>query len=174
VNHLLTKAELLDVMQAERSNWVALLDEVGRARLTEPGAAGDWSLKDVIAHLTYYEDAIAAWLDRARRGEPQPPSEFAGLNMDERNAAIYERNKDRAVEDIVRDSERAFQRSLDAVQGLRDEDLHDHEFTRRYDSEYSAHDLIEGDTYGHYQEHIAMVRGWLEKQAAAYAAAGDR
>jgi hypothetical protein len=173
VNHLLTKPELLDVMRAERAKWVALLAEIGEARLTEPGAAGDWNLKDVIAHLTYYEDAISSWLDHARRGEPQPRSEFASLSMDERNAAIYERNKDRAIEDVLRDSERAFNRSLDAVQGLRDEDLHDHEFTRRYDSEYSAHDLIEGDTYGHYQEHIAMVQAWLEKQVAAQTVEGD-
>lgn len=171
MNHLLTKTELLDVMRAERVNWEALLAEIGEARFTGPLVEGEWSIKEVISHLTYYENSVARWLDHAQRGEPLPPSEFAGQSMDARNAVIRERNKDRALADVLRDSELAFHRSLDAVQRLHDEDLHDLEFTRRMGADYSAHDLIEGDTYGHYREHIEFVRGWLEKAQAAEAAA---
>lgn len=165
MDHLLTKAELLDVMRTERSNWESLLAEVGETRLTEPLVEGEWSIKEVISHLTYYENAVARWLDHVQRGEPLPPSEFEGLSMDERNAAIYARNKARSLADVLRDSEIAFNRSLDAVQRLRDEDIHDLDFTRHIGADYSAHDMIEGDTYGHYQEHIASVRAWLERQS---------
>jgi len=161
-----TIAELVDVMKTERTNWEALLAEVGAARLAEPGVEGDWSIKDIVAHLAHYEHAVVNWLTALLNGEPKPPSEFAGLSLDERNALIYERNRARSLADVLADSERAFKRSIDVVQRLRDEQLHDLTFTRRFGADYSAHDLIEGDTYGHYREHIAAVRAWLAGQRA--------
>ena len=32
-----------------------LLAEVGEERMTIPGVAGDWSIKDIIAHISVYE-----------------------------------------------------------------------------------------------------------------------
>lgn len=171
MNHLLSKAELLEVMRAERAKWIALLAEISEARFSEPLVEGEWSIKDVIAHLTYYENAVVRWLDHVQRGERLPPSELTGLSMDERNAIVRDRNTDRALADVLRDSELSFNRSLDAVQRLRDENLHDLEFTRRIGADYSAHDMIEGDTYGHYREHIEFVRGWLDKVGAVETAA---
>jgi len=39
----ITKASLLHELRAARADWDTLMDEVGPARMTEPGAAGDWS-----------------------------------------------------------------------------------------------------------------------------------
>jgi hypothetical protein len=86
--------------------------------------------------------------------------------MDERNARIHERNRTRSLAEVLRDSQDSFQRSINAVQGLRDEDLYDPEFTRGYGVAWTAHDLIEGDTYEHYQDHIISVQGWLARVAA--------
>lgn len=159
-----TIAELVEVMKMERANWTALLLEIGVSRLADPGVEGDWSIKDIVAHLTHYENAVADWLTALLNGAPKPPAEFAGLSMDERNALIYERHHTRSLAEVLADSERAFKRSIDVVRRLRDEQLHDLEFTRRFGVDYSAHDLIEGDTYGHYREHITSVRAWLAGQ----------
>jgi len=163
-NHL-TTAQLLEVMRTARSNWEALLTEAGEARLSEPGVEGDWSLKDIIAHISYYEGWAADCVAALRRGEPLPRSEYRGLELDERNARIYERNRERSLTDVLCDSQNSFQRSLDAIQGLRDEDLYDREFMRGYGVEWVVHELIEGDTYEHYQDHIASVRAWLDRVA---------
>jgi len=65
--------------------------------------------------------------------------------------------------DVLRDSQISFQRSIESVQGLHDKDLYDLEFTRAYGVDWTVHDLIEGDTYEHYQDHITSVRAWLER-----------
>ncbi len=161
----LTTAQLLDAMHTARSEWEALLEEVGEARLTEPGVEGDWSLKDILAHIAYYERWAADCVAAIRRGEPLPQSEYKGLELDERNARIYERNRERSLADVLCDSQNSFQRSLDAVQGLRDKDLYDREFMRGYGVEWVVHELIEGDTYEHYRDHIAPVRAWLDRIA---------
>jgi len=163
MNDHLTIAQLLEVMRTARSDWETLLGDVGEARLTEPGVEGDWSIKDIVAHITYYERWIADCLEAIQRGDPLPQSEYKGISIDERNALIYEHNRTQSLADVLRDSQISFQRSIESVQGLHDKDLYDLEFTRAYGVDWTVHDLIEGDTYEHYQDHITSVRAWLER-----------
>ncbi|CAG0935005.1 hypothetical protein TFLX_03829 [Thermoflexales bacterium] len=162
----LTTAQLLEVMHTARSNWEALLREAGEARLTEPGVEGDWSLKDIIAHITYFETWATNCLMAIRRGEPLPLPEYKGLSIDEENALIYERQRSLPLADVLRDSQISFQRSIESVQGLHDDDLYDVKFTRATGVAWSVHDLLDGDTYEHYQEHSVSVRAWLDRVAA--------
>jgi hypothetical protein len=161
-NHL-TTTQLLEVMRTARSHWEALLAEAGEARLTEPGVEGDWSLKDIIAHITYFETWAADNVLALQRGEPRPQAEYKGLEVDEENARIYERNRVKSLAEVLRESQTSFERSIDAVQGLHDEDLYDPAFTRKSGADWIVMDLIEGDTYEHYQDHITSVRAWLDR-----------
>jgi hypothetical protein len=165
MNDHLTTAQLLEVMRTARSNWETLLAEAGEARLTEPGVEGDWSLKDIMAHITYFETWATNCLMAIRRGEPLPQSEYKGLSVDEENALIYERLRALPLAAVLRDSRISFQRSLESVQGLHDNDLYDLEFTRAYGVDWTVHDLLAGDTYEHYQDHIAPARAWLDRVA---------
>ena len=167
MNDHLTTAQLIEVMRTARSDWDALLAEVGEARLTEPSVEGDWSMKDIVAHITYYESWVVDCLTAIQHGGPLPQLEFKGLDIDQRNAIVYARNRGRPLADILRDSQTSFDRSIDLVQRLRDEDLYDPEFTRQYGVEWTLHDLIEGDAYEHYRDHIASVRTWLEHAQTA-------
>ena len=163
-NHL-TTAQLLEVMRTARSNWEALLAEVGEARLTEPGVEGDWSLKDISAHITYFETWAADNVMAFRRGEPRPQSEYKGLEVNEENARLYERMRAKPLTQVLQESQASFQRSIEAVQGLRDEDLYDPGFTRVPDADWTVFDLVEGDTFEHYHDHSASVRAWLDRVA---------
>jgi hypothetical protein len=163
MNDHLTIAQLLEVMHTARSDWEALLADVGEARLTEPGVEGDWSIKDIVAHITYYESWVVDCLTAIQHGGPLPQPEFKGLEQDERNAIIYARNRGQPLADVLRDSQTSFNQSIDRVQRLRDKDLYDPEFTRPHGVEWTLHDLIEGDAYEHYRDHTASVRAWLER-----------
>ena len=165
MNNHLTTAQLLEVMRTARSNWEALLAEAGEARLTEPGVEGEWSLKDIIAHITYFETWATDNVMAFRRGEPRPQSEYTGLEVDEENARIYERMRAKSLPQVLQESRASFQRSIAAVEGLRDEDLYDPGFTRVPDADWTVFDLVEGDTFEHYHDHSASVRAWLDRAA---------
>ena len=165
MNNHLTTAQLIEVMRTARSNWEALLAEAGEARLTEPGVEGNWSLKDIIAHITYFETWAADNVMAFRTGAPRPQPEYTGLDVDEENARIYERLRAKPLAEVLQESQASFQRSLEAVQGLRDEDLYDPKFTRVPDADWTVFDLIEGDTFEHYNDHIISVRAWLNRVA---------
>ena len=77
--------------------WEAFLDQFGTARMDEPGVAGHWSMKDIIVHLTGWDQYVVARVQAARRGEPEPPPPWPAdlQNDDEINAWLYERNHGR-------------------------------------------------------------------------------
>src|SRR5919198_2082867 len=121
------KAQLLNDLHAENEGWEALLAEIGEARMTEPGVAGHWSMKDVVAHLTGWRQRTVARLQAAARGEPEPPSPWpAHLHTDDEiNDWIYEVNHDRSLAEVLSDSWQTFQALVEAIQALPEDDVID-------------------------------------------------
>src|SRR5262245_5735176 len=69
----MNKPELLNGVREEYRQWEALLNQIGEARMDQPGAVADWSIKDIIAHLTGWRRRTVARLQAAQRGEGEPP-----------------------------------------------------------------------------------------------------
>ena len=97
----MTKERLLATLRAERARWEALLDEVGAARMTEPGVVGSWSMKDLTAHLTAYQRPRGARMRGELTGIPPTMRELYDVErfpdgaetwtLDEQNEAIRSR-----------------------------------------------------------------------------------
>src|SRR3954470_11358383 len=102
----ISKAELLEKMQDERARWDELLERVGEERMGLPGVDGDWSVKDLIAHVAAYEQWTAEQIKAALTGEPAPPinddpeHEEDWLDVNKRNARIYLLNRDVPLDEI--------------------------------------------------------------------------
>jgi len=123
----MTKTELLDELKAENARWEALLSEIGEERMTQPGVAGDWSVKDIIAHLAGWRRRTVARLRAASRHEPEPPSPWpANLQEDDEiNNWIYETNRDRSLSDVLADSRQLFQQIVEALSAFPEKELQD-------------------------------------------------
>ena len=61
-----------------------------------PGPQPDWSVKDVIAHITWWESAMTNWVSRALTGEMLARTE----TPDEINARVYADNRDMPLETV--------------------------------------------------------------------------
>src|SRR5947208_570263 len=68
----ISKASILHELRAARAEWDALMVEVGEGRMTKPGAAGDWSVKDVVAHLSSYSRWFVNASEAHFRGQLPP------------------------------------------------------------------------------------------------------
>ncbi|MFQ6001234.1 MAG: DinB family protein [Anaerolineae bacterium] len=164
------KIKLLSALQTERARWEGLLAEVGEARMTQAGVEGEWSVKDIIAHVTAYEGWIAARLDSALRGETLR-LDIDRLDLEQRNAWIFEENRNRPLHDVLAESQQVFQQLLTLVQGLSDEDLTDpHRLEPFLDPLWTdglpVWRCIAVDSYEHYRQHIPSIRAWLDKSTS--------
>lgn len=117
------KSELLNWLQEQYRQWEAFLDQIGAARMDQPGVVAHWSMKDVVAHLTGWNHSLVARLQAAQRNEPEPPPPWPAhlQTEDEINAWIYEANRGRSVREVLEESHQVFQQLLAVIEQLPDE-----------------------------------------------------
>src|SRR5262245_31918389 len=116
----MNKTELVTGLQEEYRSWQGLLDQIGPDRMDQPGVAGDWSIKDIVAHLTGWRRRTVARIQAAQHGDPEPPPPWpAQLQTDDEiNAWIYETNKKKPVPEVLDDSHQVFEQLLAAIECL--------------------------------------------------------
>jgi len=158
------KSELMHWLQEEYQRWEAFLDQIGTARMDQPGVNGDWSMKDVVAHLTGWNRWLVARLQAAGRGEPEtaPPWPAQLRTDDEINAWIYESNRGRALREVLDESHQVFQELLAVIEGLPDEVRIEPEWHLVWlgDQRFPA-----GEFFDHFRDdHEPDVRAWLRQE----------
>jgi hypothetical protein len=159
----MNKSEFLNGLREEYQQWEALLNQIGEERMDQSGVAADWSIKDIVAHLTGWRRRTVARLQAAQRGEGEPPSYWpAHLQTDDDiNAWIYESNHGRSVREVLSESQQVFQQMFAAIEGLPDEVLSD---PARYLPWLEAQSIKPGDFFGHFhEEHEQDMRAWLAR-----------
>ena len=116
----MNKTELLRWLRAEHQHWDEFFDHIGPERMELPGVNGDWSLKDMVAHLVCYQPWVTARIQAAAHGEPEPlpPWPVQLQTDDEINAWIYESNHGRSVSEVMDDARRVFQEFFDIIEKL--------------------------------------------------------
>lgn len=165
----MNKSKLLETLQMERADWESVLEQVGKEHWTSPGVVGDWSVKDVIAHIMSYEHYILDRLLETLRGEVYSPSEtpealtvylqkhgypdFGSslLDDDEPNAWVVQHHRSKSVDEVVMQERRIFDQLLQVIRELSETALVEHQYAER----------IESNTSEHYQHHARDIRDWL-------------
>ncbi len=156
------KSELIKTLRTERARWDALLEQVDAAQMDVPGVCGEWSVKNIAAHLAAWERRPVAWLEAIRNGtRPQPPPWPEDLAGDDPiNAWIFEANRHRPWREVLDESRQVSEQLLALLQSVSYQDLDMSRFEWLGGS--SLADSIACNSYAHYREHGEMVRTWLE------------
>jgi hypothetical protein len=153
------KAQFLRLMRSKRAEWETLIAPLDETHLTQPRSIGDWSIKDIIAHISWYDQQMIESIEtRALVG-----SDLWALDLDERNAIIYEQNKDRTLEDVRAEAAIVFPRFLAAVETLTQEELDDARHFRSMPPDWSPADVIASNAHEHYTDHINDAKKWLAR-----------
>jgi hypothetical protein len=165
------KSELLQWFQGEVQQWNALLDHIGMARMEQSGVNGDWSMKDMIAHLTGWNRKLVAGILALQRGEPEPPPPWPDhLDTDDAvNVWLYESNRERPLRDVLDESQQVFQQLLTVVEALPEDVAIEtvQQGGRAYYLVYLNDQRIQpGEFFDHFHDdHEPDVRAWLARVA---------
>lgn len=161
------KTELLDELEDGRVELAELLEDLPDTALLEPGVVGDWSIKDTLAHLTFWEGQLVTLLFQAQRGVDKPSTvHFGKETTDEVNQRIYEASKERPLERIWADWEGVRRQTIRRVSEMSEQDLND---PRRYAwlEDQPLYEWVLNDSCGHEAGHADQIRVWLEKRDGA-------
>jgi DinB superfamily len=155
----MNKPTFIDNLRTEREQWEALLAQVGEERMLQPGVAGEWSVKDIIAHVTWGErEALGILQAHALVG-----SDLWNLPQDERNAVVFSENRALPLHKVLTEAQQVYAQLLDAVQALSDEDLNDPSRFRYMPTDWLPWRIVAGNSYEHYRQHTPSIRAWLNQ-----------
>jgi uncharacterized protein (TIGR03083 family) len=120
-----TKKQLLEAIDVERKALEKFLDGLSPAQLTQPGLVGEWSARDVLAHLIEWEQMVLNWYSAGVKGKvPITPAEgFNWAQLPALNQQIYEKHRDKSLAKIQKEFKSSFKKMLSTIERLSDEDL---------------------------------------------------
>ena len=115
--------ELLAALEAARARLDAALEGLTEAELTRPGTVGDWSIKDLMAHVTAWDVDLLTNLGQAKRGQKPGRTAWDNAAIQAQNVAWYAEFKDRPLDRVVADYDGVHAQLLRRVEGLTDSEL---------------------------------------------------
>lgn len=160
----MNKPELIKWLQEEEQQWALLLAAIGEMRLEQPGVNGNWSMRDIITHLTGWQHWLVARLQAAAAGQPEPaPPWPADLKAEEAiNGWIYTANHQRSVRQVLDQAQVLSEQLLAIIQALPDDsqiELIEAKFPVIW---VGGQRFAVGEFFHHfYDDHAADVRAWL-------------
>jgi hypothetical protein len=119
------RAELIAQLNSEQEAWEGLLGQIGEDRMEEPGVAGEWSVKDIVAHLTAWRRRTVGRLEAAAQGRPEPAHEWpADLHDDDEvNAWFHARDRAKSLRQTLAESRRVFEQLRSAIEKMPEDTL---------------------------------------------------
>jgi hypothetical protein len=147
VNH----SQLLRRIEAR---WQALLASyagLSDAELTESGVTGTWSVRDIIAHVTVWEEEALAHLPEILAGRTPPRYSVTHGGIDAFNARMTERDRGLSLADVLRRRDDTHRRLIAFVESLPLAAIAGDTRVRR---------RLRLDTYGHYAVHARAIQAW--------------
>ncbi len=125
------------------------------AELLESGVTGAWSVRDIIAHVTWWEEESLRHLPLVREGRRPPRYSVRYGGIDAFNAQMTERRRPLSLAEVLRQRAEIHARLVTYVRETPAELLSgETRFRRR----------LRLDTYGHYPKHAAAIRAWRQKR----------
>lgn len=146
--------DVLQHIDRERAAFDAAISHIGRERLEAPGAAGVWSVKDIVAHVSWAEREMIGVLQRREL----VGSELWRLSQDERNAAVYAANRDRALDDVLEEARSVFLAMRAEIARVSDEQMNDPQLIAQAPEGLAPWQLLAGNTWKHYEEHLSDLQ----------------
>jgi hypothetical protein len=161
---LISKANLLELARAEHHKFDELVRGVADSQMSAPGVEGAWSVRDIAAHLMFWQQRAIFFLECARDGWQPDNDRWSAGSIDERNEMNYQAHKNRSVADVLAELHETQAKFIRLVEATPEQDLSAsgrHEFL----AGVVLIDRISGETYEHYRDHSDTLGEWRAKQA---------
>ena len=154
-----TSAELLDGIRRERERLNAFLARFDDDAMQRGARDDDWTPKDILAHLTAWEQRALRWLARWREnGHPgRPEVGVTWEGMDGINQQEYEESRGRSLDDVRREAKESYAQVISTVEAISDGEL---ATTPEPPDGPTWSWIIRANTWRHYAEHREEMETW--------------
>lgn len=147
--HLLERLDA--AWEAFKASYAGLSD----SQLLEPGVTGAWSVREILAHVTTWEEEALKYLPLILEGGKPPRYSVSYGGIDAFNARMTEQKRGLSLAEVLRELVDTHQRLISLIQSVPED-----QFTR----ETRFRRRLRLDTYSHYPQHAEAIRKWREQR----------
>ena len=136
--------------------WTSLKESfvgLSNSQMMQPGVVGNWSVKDILAHVTTWEEEALKYLPLIINGG-SPPRYIQYGGIDAFNAQMTEQKRGLVLTDVLWQLDETHSRLIDYIQGVPEEHV---------TQETRFRHRLRLDTYSHYPIHAIAIREWRER-----------
>jgi hypothetical protein len=148
---------LVAELEAARGGFAAALAEVEPDLLMAPGLVGEWSARELIAHIGYWTGHAAEALHSAEQGRLADFGEDE-LDVDERNEVVARVAAETDLGTVRQREEAAYSAMLTRLKRVDPAVLDD-----KVSYGDSLERVIQDDGAEHYREHALDLRAWFNE-----------
>ncbi len=157
-----------DLLHRFRRDMARLIDAVesNPEEQREDAILGDWTVKDIVAHVGAWDRALTQAIDEMLAGQV-PGFHASGKSDDEFNAEVVERTRSASFDEVFAETRQAYEALLARIEAVSEEDWvreTDHRWRRGHPITVAS---LFGYTYNdqtHYAGHALEIEGWLTAQ----------
>jgi len=153
----ITKRTLLEFIRNEHRLLELTLARLTHTQMLVPGVEGEWSVKDILAHISTWERRMISWTGSLLHGEvPAIPLPW---DVDRMNTETYAQFRDKPLADVLEEFRQSYWDSLALVESLVEERLQ-----TNYVDTWPMGRLwtgIAANMNWHYKEHREHIQSWF-------------
>ena len=150
----MTKDQLLARLDAAWRDFEGSYAGLTSSQLLIPNVTGRWSVRDIIAHVTWWEEEALKHLPLIREGgrPPRYSVRYGGINAF--NAMMTEERSSLSLDAVLRQHDDVHEQLVNYVRSAPDDLVRtETRFRRR----------LKLDAIGHYPVHARAIRAWRER-----------
>jgi hypothetical protein len=110
---------------------------------------GEWSIKDILAHIAGWQHESAAMLERMARGERPAPEGTDYSDPDAWNAKFAAAMKPQNASTVLADLQQSFATYIRAARSIPED---------RFGEGKTVNRILDGNGSGHYKEHLPAIK----------------
>jgi hypothetical protein len=150
----MTREDLLYFIRTNRADFAALWEDLTVEEMERrPGPFPERSIKDMIAHVVWWENMMLAAVSHRVDGTPAPDlSDCAGIND-----RVFEENKNRPLIDVLMDFEKNLEVMIERLESLTTHELND------TSEGVTLLQYFTSNTVDHYAEHGYAIQRYVKQ-----------
>lgn len=150
------RQQVLDKLEQAWETFQVSYDGLTEAQMLQAGVTGDWSVKDILAHVSWWEEEALKHLPHILQGIRPPRYSVVYGGIDAFNAQMTELKRDLSLAEVQAEMHATHAKLVEYLQGVPEEP---------FASETRFRRRLRLDTYSHYPEHTRAIRKWREELA---------
>jgi len=155
-----SKPELIRAMLSARGEFDSLIRRIPPSRMTFRAARGEWSVKDIVAHVNSYDRWLGLGL--ALRAQKPPDLWIEDIPLDDFNHRLFQENRDLPLDEVLRESRELWEDILEESQARPEEYLFSVQSVPGVPYTFKPCEMLKSESYGHYLDHVPALKSWLE------------